>query len=80
MDDSEVEGGDNDTPRPPVSKEVVELFDDDEEPYITPFRLDKKMQKMVAPPDDTEVEDSDTEQHLKGKVSKKAAGSNNKVR
>lgn len=73
--DSGVEG-DNETPRPQgshVSNEVVELTDDDEEPYITPFTLERKVRKAVAPPPiDTEVEDSDIEQQLRRKASKKA--------
>ena len=82
MDNPDVEGGDNDTPRQQgskshMTKEVVEISDDDSEGnvYVSPFPL-KKMRKTFALPDDTEAEDND----LRGKVGKKAAGSNNKVR
>lgn len=45
---------------------------DNEEPYVTPFSLKNKIQKVVAPPpNDTEVEDPDIEKRLRGKVNKK---------
>jgi hypothetical protein len=87
--DLEAEDGDDETHRPQgshVSGEVVEISqsDDDKDPYITPFLLEKKKGKLPAPQaDDTEGEESDIEQQLRGKASKKAAGvsgSNNKVR
>ena len=84
VDDLEAEDRDDETSRPQgshVSGEVVEISDDDDnEPYITPFLLEKKKGKLVAPPpDDTEGEESDIEKQLRGKVSKKVSGSN-KVR
>ena len=54
-----------------TSKEFIELSDN-EEPYVTPFSLKNKIQKVVAPPpNDTEVEDPDIEKRLRGKVNKK---------
>lgn len=61
--------------------EVVEISDD--EPYITPFVLKRVRKAAPPPPDDTEVENSDIEQQLRAKASKKAGavkGSNDKVR
>jgi hypothetical protein len=61
-------------------EQVIELSDD--EPYVTPFLLGKKIRKVVAPPpDDSDVEDSEVEQRLLGKVNKKGAvkSSNDKV-
>lgn len=86
----EVEVDNNTTPRPQGSQKskelrVIELSDEEEpEPYVTPYLLEKKTRKAVAPPpEDTEAEASETENQLRGKVSKKAAAtsSNNlKVR
>jgi len=82
-DMDKVEDEDNKTPVPRgscISKELSE----DEEPYITPFLLNKKIRKEVAPPpDDTEAEDSEIEEQLRGKANTKKAGvvksSSNKV-
>lgn len=60
---------------------VIELSD--EEPYVTPFKLQKKRRKVAPPPEDTEVEASEVEQQLRGKASKKAGplkSSTDKVR
>lgn len=46
---------------------------DNQEPYITPFLLEKKKRKVAPPPEDTELEAlSEVEQQLRGKASKKA--------
>ena len=45
----------------------------DEEPYVTPFLLSKKKQKVAPPPEDTEAENSEIEVQLRGKGSKKAS-------
>lgn len=68
---------DNKTPVPRGSralKEFDELSDDGEPIYITPFLLEKKIQRMGAPPpENTEAdsEDSEIEIQLRGKVNKK---------
>ena len=82
----EVEGSNDETPRPrgsQKSKELVNLSDN-EDPYVTPFPLEKKKKYAVArlapPPDDTEAEDSEIEKKLRGKVNKKVKSSSDKVR
>lgn len=56
--------------------QVVELSDSDDashidqEPYVTPFLLEKKRRKIAPAPEDTE-EESEVEQQLKRKASKK---------
>lgn len=78
-------GNNNKTPRRPrpqgshVSTEelVVDSDASDQEPYVTPFQLEKKIRKVVVPPDDigeAESSDSEVEQRLRGKASKKAGG------
>ena len=60
---------------------AIELSD--EEPYVTPFLLSKKKQKVAPPPEDTEAENSEIEVQLRGKGSKKASpvkSSSDKVR
>lgn len=75
----------NKTPRPQAShvSEAIELSDS-EEPYITPTLLTKKMRKVVAPsPNDTELEESEVEQKMREKMSKKTSAvktSSDKVR
>ena len=79
----EVEDGDIDeTPRPRGSHEPIELSDSDEAlVYVTPFPLEKKMRKVVAPPpDDTDAEDYEIEQRLRGKVTKKAVSGSQSLR
>jgi hypothetical protein len=69
-----VQGGSHDA--------VIELSDD-QEPYVTPFPLAKKKRKVAPPPEDTEAEQSDMEQQLRGKMGKKAGAkesSTDKVR
>ena len=77
----EVEDGDIDeTPCPWGSHDPIELSDSDEAlVYVIPFPLEKKTRKVVAPPpDDTDAEDYEIEQRLRGKVTKKAvSGSHN---
>lgn len=59
---------------------VIELSDSDagdashvdQEPYVTPFLLEKKKRKIAPAPEDTEVEHSEVEQQLRRKASKKA--------
>jgi len=84
-DMDKVVGEDNDsTPRPQgshVSKDdFIELSSESEgqgpeEPYATPFPLEKKMRRAVAPPtdsDDNEAEDSEIERQLRELLRKKA--------
>lgn len=73
---------------------VIELSDSDagdashvdQEPYVTPFLLEKKKRKIAPAPEDTASEvDSEVEQQLRRKASKKApvkisADNSNKVR
>ena len=65
---------------------VIELSDasGDQEPYVTPFTLEKKKRKVAPPLEDTEADSdhSEAEQQLRGKASKKAGMkiSTNKVR
>ena len=47
---------------------VIELSDldaSDQEPYVTPFLLEKKKRKIAPAPKDTEVEHSEVEQQLR---------------
>lgn len=90
VDMDEVEGGNGNktvTPRPrgsnmseskPANEEISELSND-EEPYVTPFPLEKKKRKVFEPPPgDT---DSEIEQQLRGKaVSKKAGAASNNLK
>ena len=53
---------------------VIELSDSDasdQEPYVTPFLLEKKKRKIAPALEDTEVEHSEVEQQLRWKASKK---------
>ena len=53
---------------------VIELSDSDasdQEPYVTPFLLEKKKRKIAPSLEDTEVEHSKVEQQLRRKASKK---------
>ena len=72
MDETE----DDKTPRPQGSH-----LSEDEEPYVTPFPLEKKTRKVVVPSsNDTEAEDSEIERKLLIEKVKKAAVKNSKVR
>jgi hypothetical protein len=62
---------------------AIELSDSDEEPYVTPLLLRKNKRMVAPPPEDVEAENSETEQQLRGKASKKAGpvkNSSDKVR
>ena len=83
VDKVQAEGGDNKTPGLQGSHMSIIKSSDDEEPYVTPFLLEKKIQKVVTPPpDNTEAEDSEIKNQLRGKANKKTGvvrSSSNKV-